>query len=628
MRILYSFGNSKIMNFSFGIFARRTIHLLSSAILIGFFLIISPANLMAQPSTDEQLALQYYQEGDFNKAVDLFEKLYKKNKSVYYYNYYLNTLLGLNEYDKAESFVKSVAKANPEDIKYQIELGYVYSVADEKRKSEKIFEKAIKNVGSSRQDYLSLSNAFQSRDLYDYALQLLEKGKDKFTPPLNIEIADIYQAKGDYKNMISNYLDLVHNQDVYIELVKGKFQLILSDYGSDKISNSLREELLRRTEKYPNKTIYAELLYWYSIQKREYALALIQAKALDQQFAEHGERVFQLSNILLANKQYEKASEGFEYILKLGTGNRFYQSAEINLLHTRFKAITAGATINSEQLISLEKDYESVLTKYGENRTTIDLMRNLAQIQAFWIHDFNKAESLLEKILKMQGVPPDIAGQVKLELGDILLFEGKKWSASLLYKQVEKDFKNDPIGFDAKFKAAKFFYYVGEMEWSKVQLDVLKGATSKLIANDAMELSLLIEENIDDDSSYTTLSYFARADLLAWQKKYEEAFLIFDTIVEIFPGHNILPNVSYRRAEIFQSLNNLDSAIYYYDKVVTDYPYASIADNALINLARINDSKLKNHDKAIELYEKILLNYPGSLFTVESRKRYNELKGK
>lgn len=624
MKIFSSYGNYGFVTLYHDVsFAKKLRNLLQIVVMILFFLWPSEF-LFSQPSTVEQLALQYYREGDFEKAVDLFEKLYQKNPSTVYYNYYLNTLFGLKDYSKAERFVKTVARSYPNDIKYTIELGYVYLMEGETKKSEKIFSKAISGVGKSREEYLILSNAFQSRNLYDEALKLLEKGRDKFDPPLNIEIADLYQAKGDYENMVSTYLDLVHNYSEYGELVKGKFQLILSDFGSDKISQILRKQLLQRIEKYPSKTIYTEFLYWYSLQKREYDLALIQAKALDKQFGKQGEEVFQLANILVANKEYDKAINGYEYILSLGAGNRFYQTSEINLLYTRYKALNAGLDMDEKALSELIVDYNRLLKKYGENPTTVDLMRNLAQIDAFYLHNAEEAEEILDRALKIGGLQNNVRGQIKLELGDVLLFEGKKWSASLLYKQVEKDFKNDPLGFEAKFKAAKFFYYVGEMEWAKVQLDVLKGATSKLIANDAMELALLIEENIDMDSTYTTLSYFARADLLVWQKRYEEAFKVYDTIEEIFPGHTILPNVSYRKAEIYQSLKNIDTSIYFYNQVLTKYPYASIADNALIKLARIYDNTLNNKQRAKEYYEKILLDYPGSLFTIEARKRFNE----
>lgn len=595
-----------------------------SAFLSFLFLILFSLNAMAQPSTEEQLAVQYYQESAFDKAEPLFDKLYQKTPNNYFYNYYLNTLIALTNFSKAEVFVKSVMKKFPNEIKYEVDLAYVYSASGETKKSNKLIEKKIKSLPQNRQDYVDLAMALRSRDFYDFAIDLLKNGQ--FDPPLNTELADLYYAKGDYNNMIATYLDLIHSQDIYIDLVKGKFQIIMSDFSSDKISAALREELLKRTEKYPTKTIYAELLYWYSVQKREYALALIQAKALDRQFSEQGERVFQLANILVSNKEYTRAIDGYNYILALGSNNRFYQMADINLLNARFKSITSGEEISIENLNTLVADYQKAIDKYGENRSTLDLIRNLAQIHAYWLHQTDKAEALLDKALNTKGLSKEDIGSIKLELGDILLFEGKKWSASLLFKQVEKDFKNDPLGFEAKYKAAKFFYYVGEMDWAKIQLDVLKGATSKLIANDAMELSLLISENIDDDSTYTSLSYYSRADLLAYQQKYDEAFLVLDTIDNIFPGYSVLPNVAYKRAEIYKSQNKFDSAAVFYEKVLNNFPYSSIADNALYELAVLYDDVFKNKVKAQEYYEKILLEYPGSLFTVESRKRFNELK--
>lgn len=588
-------------------------------------LLFMAVKLQAQPGMEEQLALQYYQSEDYAKASELFAKLYEQKPSPYFYNYYLNSLHALKDFKQAEKFIQKVMDEQNNKLKYSVELGYNYQLAGEKKKAEKTYKKSFKYLNNSRESYVELSNAFRVRNLYNQALEVFEKGKNRFDPPLEIEKADLYLEMGEYQKMIGAYLDLIHSKDTYQDLVKGKFQLILADAGSNAISIALRKELLRRTEKYPGNTIYAELLYWYSVQKREYDLALIQAKALDKQFDEKGERVFQLANILLSNKAYEKAIEGYAYILSLGDKNKYYMSSEINILHSRFRAMTKGLHVDSLQMKAIVEDYRQVLDKYGKNRSTIDLMRNLAQIQAFWLHNSLEAENLLRSILKMPQVNPNILAEVKLELGDVLLFSGKKWSASLLYKQVEKDFKNDPIGFEAKYKAAQFFYYVGEVEWAKVQLDVLKGATSKLIANDAMDLSLLIQENIDDDSTYTTLSYFARAELLVRQKKYNEAFLTFDTIQDIFPGHTILPHIDYVKAQVYQDLNLADSAINYYKNVVLQYPYASIADNALIQLARIYDQK-KLNKKALEAYESILLNYPGSLFTVEARKRFNELK--
>ena len=589
------------------------------------FLVILGMQLSARPGVNEQLALQYYQEGDYGKAASLYKDIYLKTPTNLNYNYYLNSLFGLQDYNTAEKFIKSLIKKYPEEIKFKVELGYVYELAGNTKKAEKIYKKAFKNVQRSRGSYIALSNAFQNRGHSDFAEELLIKGKNKFEPPLNVDLADLYFAQGEYNKMMDSYLDLIQHNDDYLDLVKGKLQLILASPGSSKVSEATREELLKRTQKYPSKTIYAELLYWYSVQKREFDIALIQAKSLDRQFNEGGERVFQLSNILISNEKYDKAVDGFNYILSLGKNNRFYKSAEINVLFAKFKDVEIKGNLDNKTLLKIVDEYNAVINKYGKNRSTVSLMRNLAKIQAYYLHNTAEAESLLNQILNFPQLDKKIEAEVKLELGDVLLFEGKKWSASLLYKQVEKSFKNDPIGYEAKFKAAKFFYYVGEMEWAKVQLDVLKGATSKLIANDAMELSLLIAENIDPDSTYSSLSLFAEAELLVLQKKYDEAFMLLDTIDAIFPGYTILPNVEYKRAEIYFELRDYQKAAFYYNQTAVKYSYASIADNAMIKLAHLYDNQLNDKAKAKEIYEQILLNYPGSLFTIEARKRFNEL---
>jgi len=593
-------------------------------ILLTVLLAVAP-QIKAQPGVNEQLALQYYQSGEYEKAATLYKDIYAKNPSSFYYNYYLNSLFGLQDYSSAEKFIKSQIKKYPEEIKFRVELGYVYELAGNKKKAEKIYKKAQKNIPNNRGGYIALSNAFQNRGHFDYAEKILVKGKTKFKPPLNVDLADLYFAQGEYNKMMDSYLDLLQHNDDYLNLVKGKLQLILAAPGSSMVSEATREELLKRTQKYPSKTIYAELLYWYSVQKREFNLALIQAKSLDRQFNEGGERVFQLSNILISNEQYAKAVDGFQYILSLGKNNRFYKSAEINILFAKFKDLNSKGSMEEKTLLALVDEYNVVINKYGKNRSTVSLMRNLAKIQAYYLHHITEAESLLNQILSFPQLDKKIEAEVKLELGDVLLFEGKKWSASLLYKQVEKAFKNEPIGYEAKFKAAKFFYYVGEMDWAKVQLDVLKGATSKLIANDAMELSLLIAENIDPDSSYNSLSYFARAQLLVLQKKYDDAFLLLDTIDAIFPNYPILPNVEFERATIYFEMKNYQKAAKHYNQVAAKFPFASIADNAMIKLARLYDNQLNDKAKAKETYEKILLNYPGSLFTIEARKRFQEM---
>ncbi len=583
--------------------------------------------LASQPGVSEQLALQYYQDGEYVKSAELFLQIYKSAPSTYFYNYTLNSLLRANDLKGAEKFVKSVSAANPNSVKYQVEIAYIIEVSGEHDKAEKIYKKLISKAPVQRNYYTELADAFQVREKHDFAEEVLIKGLKKFEPPLYFELADYYSNLGKSSQAIGVYLDMIEDQDRYIEVVKNKLQLAISDEGKSNFPEALRDELLRRHEK-TGKTIYQELLFWFSVQMKEFDLALIQAKSLDKLFNESGDKVYQLTNILVSNAEYQLAIDGYEYLLKLGEANRFFRNAEVNILIAKFETLVKNGKITSEDLLKLVDDYEKIIGKYGRNTSTYNLLFNLAHIKAFYLHDTKGAEEILESMLLMSGLKQEQIAEVKMELGDALLFEGRIWSASLLYKQVEKMFKDDEIGFDARFRSAKFFYYVGEMEYAKVQLDVLKGATSKLIANDAMELSLLIQENLDPDSTYSSLEMFSKADLMVYQKKSDDALKTLDSILQIFPGFPIIDDVIFKKAQLFALNGDLQKSIENYELIISGYSTESTADNAIWELAHIFEHKTGDIEKAKKLYEKMILEFPGSIFINDSRKKYNELKNK
>ena len=593
-----------------------------------FLLLLIPIfDAHAQIEVDEKLALQYYQNQEFDKAADLYADIYRQKPTPYFYNYYLECLFAIEDYKTSEKFVNSVAKKNPDNLKYQVEYAYVIERSGDQRKADKLYEKSIKSLKSNREDVINLANAFKVRGLTKYALLTFEKGKKMIDdPPLNMELADLYLSMGDYHGMINEYLDMVAIDRKYQQPIQSRLQLIITDPNSNKASEIVRDELLLRTQKHPNNTSYSELLYWYSIQKKQFDLALIQAKALDKRYSEEGQRIFQLAKVLYSNEEYELTIEAYQSVMSYGKRNHLYQTSSINILQAQFMHIVKNGEYENDELVDLKGKYKDLLILYGYNATTVGLMMNLAHLNAYYLSETDEAIDLLEKIPSMPNVENDTRARAKLELGDILLFSGDKWEASLLYKQVEKANKYDEVGFEAKLKAAKFFYYVGEMEWAKVQLDVLKGATSKLIANDALELYLLITENISQDSTYDALSLYATADLLAFQQDYKGALLTLDTLLEIFPGEPVRDEAWFKKATIKMEQKEYEVADSLFQEVVDEAPFGTMADNAMIQRARLNDGVLKNEILAKELYKAILIDYPGSLFTVEARNRYREME--
>ena len=173
-------------------------NLLKNSVLPKLLLLVFISFFIAMPSiaqidVDEKLALQFYQNKEYDKAADIYRDIYDKKPNPFYYDYYLNCLFELKEYKTAEKFVSSVARKNSKNIKFKVEHAYVLQMWGKNDKAKKEYKKLIKNLESDRKTTIDLSTAFVARDLNDYAIKTFVKSKSKITdPPLNIELAELY----------------------------------------------------------------------------------------------------------------------------------------------------------------------------------------------------------------------------------------------------------------------------------------------------------------------------------------------------------------------------------------------------------------------------------------------------
>lgn len=592
------------------------------------FLLLIQQIAFAQPTTDEQLALQFYQNREFDKALEYYEKLYNKKSPYEFYSPYLNCLLELKDFKKAEKIVKKQIKQNPENLTYNVDLGAVYNRMEEPSKAKEEWAKAVKMIKQDDQVF-SLANAFIAIKEFDYAIESYLKGRkiSQTNYPFNFELADVYKIKGDKLKMINEYLDALDMADSYIQTVQNALQ---TSFGADadKEQNDLvKGELLKRIQKSPDKTIYSELLIWMQLQLKDYEGAFVQAKALDKRKKEEGSRVMGLAGLFAQNQQYDLASRAYQYVINLGKDNYHYMNARMELLNVSYSKIVNSGVFNSNDLIELEKKYTTTINDLGKSAETAPLLKNFAHLQAFYLHKTNNAIALLEETIELANLSAIMQAECKLELGDILLMSGDIWEASLRYSQVEKAFKYDVIGQEAKYRVAKISYYTGDFKWAQAQLDVLKGATSKLISNDAMYLSLLISDAMAMDTNVAPLLIFSRADLLAFQNKDSIAIITLDSINTLFPNHDLADDIIYKKAQIELKHGKFDAVAKYYEAIINDYGDGILGDDALFKLAELNDLNFKNIEKAKELYKQLLEKYPGSLYVVEARKRFRALRG-
>jgi len=577
----------------------------------------------------EKLGQYYYTEQQYEKAAEIYKELFDENPTHFYYTYYFYCLAALGEYDEAEKACRTMIKTSQRPLRYNVDLGYIYQLQDKYDKAFKVYDELIDKLRPNKAEVLELANAFISRQVYDYAVKTYEKGRALLNnaEPFHEDLARIYEITGDYGRMIDEYLLMILESPAQVQYVQGRLQSVLSRDSEGTINETLRQSLLKISQKNPDNRDFSEMLLWLSIQQKDFRFALVQAVSLDKRFGDDGLQVFNLAYLARDNADYETAAAAFRYLLDKGPAGPFYLESLTGNLQARFMSITTGLTSDKKEFEALRQEYLKTLEEYGYTSKTVFLMRDLAHLEAFFMGDMEAAVALLDQAVQMTGVNPLVTAQCKLELGDILLFMGEVWDASLLYSQVDKALKNDPIGSEAKFRNAKLSYYIGEFDWAKAQLDVLKASTSKLIANDALDLSLLISDNIDPDSTYTGLKYYSRADLLYYMKRYEEALMVLDTIAMLGLYHPLDDEVLYKKAEIYSDLRQFGVADSLLEKIVDAYPYDILADNALFKRAELQETVFQNTGLAMELYQRMLTDYPGSLFVTEARKRYRLLRG-
>ena len=602
-----------------------------TSLLLGafaFLFLLTAAPSFAQ--TEMELAEYYYNNGEYEQAKLYYERIYKNNRSNKVYENYLECLIALEQLEEAEKIVKKKLKSSKNKANAHVDLGSLYKSFGKDEKAETEYNDALKELQPGRSNAVRLANAFIKINEFPFALETYEKAQrisnDGYE--FHYELANLQGMMGNHEGMVDSFMDLLMVSPNYIQTVQNSLNRNLNVTENEDKASMLREKLLRRVQKYPDETIYPELLIWYFNQRKDFGSALIHAKALDKRLQETGARVISIAQMASKNEDYNAAVQAYEYVANKGPQNKYYVSAKTEALQTRNTQLTTQVGLpKREEMQALSDSYEEALIDLGKKSDTAILMKELAHIKAFYLQDSDGAIALLEEAIELPGLYETNQAVCKLELGDILLLEGDVWEASLLFSQVELQFKEDRLGHEAKFRNAKISYYTGDFEWAQAQLDVLKASTTKLISNDAIDLSLLITDNFNMDTLTTPMLMFAQADLLQYQNRNQEAIAKVDSLIQTWPGHTLSDEILWLKANIAYKQGEYDVCARHLDQILSVHFTDILADDALFKLAELNETIFLDLEKAQALYEQMILEYPGSLYVIEARKRFRRLRG-
>lgn len=595
------------------------------SIAIAIFFCLTSVLCMAQENVDDALAFQYYQQGQYEQAAVLLEKLYNKSKNSTYFELYFSTLLNLKKYVEAEKLVKKLIKQDAKNIQYSISLARIYQDKGQVDAANKLYTQAISNLPADEFKIREIANFFYNFKAYDLAISAFLQGRKILNDnkPFTYELLSIYRYKKDKNMLIQEYLNALPE----IPQLLPQAESVLSSVFDDNADyQNLQSALLKKIQKEPQTEIYTRLLIWQYLQQQEYEMALRQLIAQDKRLKDNGSVLFNASNTFLENKAYTTAIKAFEYLVSKGKESPYYLPAKVEIINAKYQ-LAIGGQIDQKAISELETAYQSIIDEYGKTNHTLFALKRMANLQAYYLNDLSKAEQTLESILTIPGISTVEAGQIKLELGDIYILTKQPWEAFLIYEQVTKQFEGQDISNEARYRSAKLSFYQGNFAYAKSQADVLKASTSQLIANDALNLSLLISDNLQSTLDSNALKMYADAEMLQFRNLPVLALNKLDSINIAFPNNSLADDILMTKARIYIKSNEIDHAVKALTALTQQQEASIWADDALFSLADIYEKNLKDTEQAKQLYQKLINDYPGSMFSAEARKRFRKLRG-
>ena len=579
----------------------------------------------ALSQSDRELATYYFEEGSYQQAVLYLEQLWKHDKSQEIYDMYYASLVATDDFERAEDLVKKRIRSKGNRATAYVDLGELYVRFDRREQAMEAFNEALELLGPGVGNAQQLANAFVELNELDLALAVYEKSAAMGTKGLAYNLANLQGIRGDYPGMLESFCELLHERPTYLRTVQNSIHRTTRFYENPEMAGIIRTALLRAMQAYPEDIIFPEMLVWYFNALGDFAGAFQHARSLDLRLQEDGARLMELGNTAVANKDFATARQCFEAVVEKGPDSRYFYIASNEVLQVRYAELEQHLPPDLPAYRTLAEDYAATLDALGLSAETAVMAKDLAHLKAFYTGDIAGAIALLEQVVALPGLYDPLVALCKLELGDIYVFDDNIWEASLLFSQVELDFGDDPMGHEAKFRNARVSYFGGNFDWAQSQLDALKASTSKLISNDAIDLSLLITDNYALDTITEPMERFARAELLALQHRYPDAEAALDSLLTDWPGHALEDDILYRKAKWARLNGRFEDALTFLADITALHFDDVLADDALYWTAKILDEHLSKPSEALTYYEQLLFDHPGSLYVIEARERFRTL---
>ncbi len=593
-------------------------------LLINLIFIIQAVN---GQSLQIDLANEYYYKGELTKAKSIYDQLAKNSKNITRINSnYIELLKQIGEPKEVEKYFSQIIKWFPSNINYQVEEISYHFERNDHAKYAKGISRLKNQYGTNRFQLSMIGQHLANKRMYAQSAEffMIARNVSGIASSYALEFARIYSLLNEKQKMVDEYLTYAKENRQNTAYIKNIFQNLLKK--EDDLSY-LEDALMLRMQNEPAERTYPDLMIWVELQRKNFYGAFLQARALDKREQTSGNQALRVGRIAMDNDSWDDAIQIFSYLTKTyqETPNQSYYRKM--LIEAKEGKVKNTYPINKVAIKSLSKEYRKLYEELGPNNYTLEALRNMAKLHAFYLGEIDTAAIVLRHLINSRRVSKNLVSQSKLDLGDIYILRDNPWEATLLYSQVEKAHPDSPLAYEAKLKNAQLHYFTGNFALAKSHLDILKRATTREISNDAIDMTILITDNTFLDSTDVVMQAFASAELLIFQHQNNRALQMLNQLLANNKGHSISDEIYWVLAKLYIQSGDFHQAIAYLEKVTTEFGFDILADDAAFKIAEITEKQLKDPMAAQELYQKFIMNHPGSMYTAEARNRFRILRG-
>jgi len=589
-------------------------------------MLILSLSALSQQEADERRARDYSAGGDFDKALELYQKLYNEGANPEYYDQYISLLLQTKRFAEAKELTAELMAGDPTSPVYPVDLGRIYQQEGFMEKTDSLYKSLFRKLPADEFRIRELAAAFYRANAYDYAVTTFTHGRKLLgnEQAFAFDLLALYRYKKDRRMLISEYIHVLsfNPDETILHQAKNSFATL---FESDEHYALLEEALQKGIKKRAPQPELTKLLSWAYLQQEKYVEALNLLINLDKKTGSGTDLIFSTGAAILEKQALKEALPAFEYIATKGTSDPLYIAAKARILYCKTEILSLDKS-DVADIDKLTQEYRAFLNTTHDVGIKAFLLSKLAAFHAYDLGRHAEAAELLQEALTLPGIGPEMKNNIKLELADVSILIDDVWEATLIYSQVERDAEQVAVKQEARFRNARLSYFRGDFVWAQAQLSDLKAATDQMLANDALNLSLLISGHTQNKPDTLSLRAYARADMMLFSKRYERAFAILDSVESAGIAGSLADDMLMLRARIHLGMADYSRASEVLEQIVESNTPGIWADDALFLLGDTYE-KLKKPSQARDCYEKIIKNYPGSLYISEARIRFRKLRG-